>query len=317
MNPIGKTSPPRIQAQIQAWGSGLLAVGVIALAMCFLLHRLSNLDRNAIVHALATLSPEALGGCAILTGGSFLALGAYDTVAVRSIAGHRVSPGRAWLAGAVANAISNTLGFHAITGTAVRYRLLSRSGLSGPEVAGVTALSWTALGLGFATMLSLAVAVSPQSGQWQRFCALGSFGLILLSTRLLGSGKRLRAGPCTLQLPSGKVALVQMGLGAVEMASAIGALFVLMPGPDGISFPAFSTLYIGAVLLGIASHAPGGIGVFEAAMLAMAGRRDASGVVAALLAYRLIYNVAPFLLASLVLAGDELRAMLSSKADSA
>jgi uncharacterized membrane protein YbhN (UPF0104 family) len=113
------------------------------------------------------------------------------------------------------------------------------------------------------------------------------------------------------------VALAQMGMGAIEMASAIGALFVLMPGYAGISFPAFSTLYIGAVLLGIASHAPGGIGVFEAAMLAVVDRQNSSGMVAALLAYRLIYNVAPFLLASLVLAGDELRTIFSSKVGSA
>ena len=294
-----------------------MAASVIALALSFFLHRLGDLDRNEIVRALAKLSAQALGECAALTGVSFMALGAYDVVAVRTIAGRRVSPGRAWLAGSVANAISNTLGFHAFTGTAVRYRLLSRSGLNGPEVAGVTALSWTALALGFATMLSLSVAISGQAAPTQRLCALGAVGFILLFTRLLGDGKILRIGALSLRLPSRKVALAQVCLGAIEMASAIGALFVLMPGHSGISFPVFSTLYIGAVLLGIASHAPGGIGVFEAAMLALTDRQDTSEVVAALLAYRLIYNVAPFLLASLVLAGDELRAILSSKAGSA
>lgn len=317
MKVIGKTRHPRVWARISAWASVALAAGVIALALYFLLHRLGSIDRNEIIHALARLTPKALCECAALTGLSFLALGAYDMVAVRIIAGRKVSLGRAWLAGSVANAISNTLGFHAFTGTAVRYRLLSRSGLRGPEVAGVSALSWSALALGFATMLSLAAAISAQAGPWQRVCALGSLGLILLSTRLLGVGRNLRVGAYKLRLPSRKVALAQMGLGAIEMASAIGALFVLMPDHAGISFPAFSTVYIGAVLLGIASHAPGGIGVFEAAMLALANRQDISGVVAALLAYRIIYNVAPFFLASLVLAGDELRAILSSKAGSA
>ena len=79
----------------------------------------------------------------------------------------------------------------------------------------------------------------------------------------------IRLGKFDLRLPSGKLALAQMGLGAIEMAAAIGALYVLMPAGAFPSFPAFSTLYIGAVLLGIASHAPGGIGVFEATMLAL------------------------------------------------
>lgn len=317
MNITGETPHPSVGARISAWRSFVLAASVIALAAYFLLHRLGSLDRNEITLALARLSPKALYECAALTGLSFLALGAYDIVAVRIIAGRRVSPGRAWLAGAVANAMSNTLGFHAFTGTAVRYRLLSRSGLSGPEVANVTALSWSALALGFVTTLSLAGTMSVQVAPWQRVCALGSFGLVLLSTRLLGAGKSVRVGACTLHLPSGNVARAQMGLGAIEMASAIGALFVLMPGHAGISFPAFSALYIGAVLLGIASHAPGGIGVFEAAMLALADRQESPGIVAALLAYRLIYNIAPFFLASLVLASDELRAIISSKAGSA
>jgi len=317
MNVIGKSPHRRVEAQIRAWASGVLAAGVIALALYFLLHRLGSLDRDEIVRALARLSAKALGECAALTGISFLALGAYDMVAVRIVAGRRVSLGRAWLAGSVANAISNTLGFHAFTGTAVRYRLLSRSGLSGPEVASVPALTWSALALGFVTMLSLAVAVSAQAAPWQKVCALISFGLLLISTKFLVGDRTLRVGASTLRLPSRKVALAQMGMGAIEMASAIGALFVLMPGHAGISFPAFSTLYIGAVLLGIASHAPGGIGVFEATMLAVVDRQDSSGVVAALLAYRLIYNVAPFLLASLVLAGDELRTIFSSKVGSA
>jgi phosphatidylglycerol lysyltransferase len=108
-----------------------------------------------------------------------------------------------------------------------------------------------------------------------------------------------------------------MALGAIEMASAIGALYVLVPERAITSFPAFSTLYIGAVLLGIASHAPGGIGVFEAGMLALSNGENRAGILAALLFYRLIYNLNPFILACLVIAGDEMRAAFSSRGDSA
>jgi len=49
MNVIGKTPHPRVQARISAWASGVLAAGVIALALYFLLNRLGSLDRNEIV----------------------------------------------------------------------------------------------------------------------------------------------------------------------------------------------------------------------------------------------------------------------------
>ena len=305
------------RSRIPAWARVLTAAAIIALTMYFLLHDLGGLNRHEIGRALRNVSAKAVYACGALTGISFLALGTYDIIAVRKIAPHRITAGRAWVAGAIANAVSNTLGFHALTGTAVRYRLLARSGLTASEVAGVTALSWSALALGFSSMFSVAMAASPQASQWQRIGGLVLLAVLLLCARWLGDGKVMRLGSRQLSLPSARLALTQMGLGAIEMASAMGALYVLMPASAVPSFAAFSALYIGAVLLGIVSHAPGGLGVFEAAMLALANGQNRAGVLAALLLYRLIYNLGPFLLASLALAGEEMRAALSSKAGSA
>jgi uncharacterized membrane protein YbhN (UPF0104 family) len=298
-----------------AWAQFILAAAIVAVALYLLVHHLGDLSPREIIRAGQAIPTKLLWTCGALTGISFLALGGYDVIAVRVIAAQRISPQRAWLTGAIANAISNTLGFHALTGTAVRYRLLTRSGLTAPEVAGVTALSWTALALGFASMFSVALATSAQASPWQRIGGLFLLALLLLSARWLGVGKIIRLGKFSLRLPSGKLALAQMALGAVEMASAIGALYVLMPTGAFPSFPAFATLYIGAVLLGIASHAPGGLGVFEAAMLSLSAGYDRAGILAALLLYRLIYNIGPFVLAALAFAGEEMRAALNLRAD--
>ncbi len=291
----------------------LLAASIIALAFYFLVHHLGGLGRAEILRAVHGISTRMLWASGALTCISFLALGGYDIIAVRMIASRRISPQRAWLVGAVANAISNTLGFHALTATAVRYRLLTRSGLTGAEVAGVAALSWATLALGFASMFSIALAASAQASAWQRMGGLFLLGMLVLSALWLGAGKVLRLRHYTLRLPSGRMALVQMALGAIEMAAAIGGLYVLMPPGATPSFAAFSMLYIGAVLLGIASHAPGGLGVFEAAMLALSGSQLRAAILAALLLYRVIYNLAPFILAGLALAAEELRAAVNSK----
>ena len=71
--------------------------------------------------------------------------------------------------------------------------------------------------------------------------------------------------------------------------------------------PAFVVLFVSATLLGIVSHVPGGLGVFEATMLAAAAPTARAQVLAALLAYRAIYNLLPCALALLALATGALR----------
>jgi uncharacterized membrane protein YbhN (UPF0104 family) len=222
------------------------------------------------MRALRNVPVQKVWLCGLLTGVSFLALGGYDVIAVGILAARRISPARAWLAGVIANAISNTLGFHALTATAVRFRLLGRAGLSASEVASVVALSWTALGFGFVSMISLAMMLSPDSRPEQRVIGVALIGALVLCTRLLGPGKR-------------------------------------------VSIKAFSLVYIGAVLLGIASHAPGGLGVFEATMLSFGNGQGRAGILAALIIYRLIYNLCPFGLAALTFAGEEISASVSSR----
>ncbi len=291
-------------------------IALLGLTLYTLENRLHGLSRDDVSAAIVNISSQKFWLCCLLTGISFVALGGYDVIAVSVVVPRKVSPYRAWLSGAVANAISNTIGFHALTATAVRYRILRRSGLTNSEVAGVTAISWTALAFGFAAMFSLATTVSPDANLWQRMAGLILLGALLLFTKGLGAGRRISLRGYELRLPSTKVALAQMILGMVEMACAIGALYVLMPENTEASFPAFSVIYIGAVLLGIVSHAPGGIGVFEAAVLTLSHSQNRAGILAALLLYRAIYNLGPFVLAVAAFAFDEIRASISSRADS-
>ncbi len=293
-----------------------LSLVVLGFAVYSLAHIALSLRPGDIAQALHAASPRNLLFCGLLTGISFASLGSYDVLAVRAIAPRRVSRARAWFCGALANAISNTIGFHAVTATAVRYRLLRRRGLDGTQAAVITAYSWSTLFFGFTSLFALALLTGPAGGVWKWAGGIVLLALLLLLARWLGPGKAISAGGGEFRLPSGATALKQMALGTVEMASAIGALYVLMPEGQIGSFAHFSLLYIGAVLLGIVSHAPGGIGVFEAAMLTLSSGQDRAAILAALLLYRLIYNLGPFILAVLALATDETLAKISSKADS-
>jgi phosphatidylglycerol lysyltransferase len=293
----------------------LLSIAILGLAVYSLIRLLRGLSFEEIGRAMQVTSPQRLLLCGLLTGVSFAVMGCYDILAVRFVTRLSISPYRAWFAGVLANAISNTLGFHAATATAVRYRILSKSGLNGPKAAAVTAYSWTTLAFGFASVLAIAMTVSPLASEWQQAGSLALLGALLLLARWLGPGKRIALGGREFRLPSGMSALGQMVLGAVEMGSAIGALYILLPPGQAGSFAEFSALYIGAVLLGIASHAPGGLGVFEATMLALSSGHDRAATLAALLLYRVIYNLGPFVLAALAFAGEEILAAVNSRAD--
>lgn len=293
-----------------------LSVVVLGFAVYSLAHIALSLSPGDITQAVHAASPRKLLLCGLLTAISFASLGGYDVLAVRAIAPRRVSPARAWFSGALANAISNTIGFHAVTSTAVRYRLVRRWGLDGTEAAIITAYSWSTIFFGFTSVFAFVLLVSPAASSWQWVGCIAVLAMLLLLARWLGPGKAIMAGGRNFSLPSGATALKQMALGTVEMASAIGALYVLMPEEQIGSFAHFSLLYICAVLLGIISHAPGGIGVFEATMLTLSSGQDRAAILAALLLYRLIYNLGPFTLAVLALATDEILAGISSKADS-
>lgn len=70
--------------------------------------------------------------------------------------------------------------------------------------------------------------------------------------------------------------------------------------PETPPFAAFLLVYLLALAAGVLSHVPGGVGVFEAVLLAaFAGQLGAAPLAAALLLYRLIYVVLPLLLACL------------------
>jgi glycosyltransferase 2 family protein len=88
------------------------------------------------------------------------------------------------------------------------------------------------------------------------------------------------------------------------VCSAAGVLYVLLPQGHGLAFLTFCALYSFACMLGIASNAPGGLGVFEATMLKGVGG-SSEAVLASLLLFRAIYYLVPFILALALLGAHE------------
>ena len=113
----------------------------------------------------------------------------------------------------------------------------------------------------------------------------------------------------TLTLPNLRAAVLLTAVAVADLLATGTVLYVLLPADLSQNTALFFTVFFGAVLLGLLSHAPGGLGVFEATIVMGLGAGGRSDVLAALVLYRMIYTVLPFGIAALGLGvGEAFRA---------
>lgn len=286
-----------------------VALAIFGAAAWVLQRTLMAISLNDLLAALCATPPARLLACAAATAMSFCALGWYERFAARVVAPGRVPGSEAVLIGAISHAISNTLGFHLLTGTALRYRLFGRYGLGVADIARLTAIVGTCVALGSIGTLALALLLEPDAFIWGRAAAcVGAIAIVLLVVFFPALSTRLRRRSMNLPALPRRALAAPLLVGLLEAGSAIAAFYLLLPAPQAPSFALVAAVLMGAVLLGVVSHAPGGVGVFEATVLTAFPLIAHAQVLAALLLYRLIYNLLPFALAVIVLGVHEARA---------
>jgi phosphatidylglycerol lysyltransferase len=303
-------SPTRSSAS-QRWLRHLgwvISLGLLGV-MTWLLHRyLSVIAWSDVTRAWSQLPAPRILASLAASAISLGMLALFDVIAARAVVGRRVAMRLSAFAGAVTQAVSNTLGFHAITGGAVRYRIYIAAGVEAGDIARIVALAGLGVAMGFAISVTAALCWQPDIVHgWGRgpgiVMAIGLIGLLVWLAR---RPRRLRVWQWNLVFPGAGTAALQMLVGALEMAGAIGALYVLLPAQIAPPFIDFLPIYVGAVVTGIISHTPGGIGVFEAIMLAAFPAPARADLLAAMMCYRLTYNLLPFMLGMLALGAFEL-----------
>jgi uncharacterized membrane protein YbhN (UPF0104 family) len=286
------------RSTLRALGSAVVAAAVLLLASWLAWRHLQDLHPGDILAALAATGTPRLAASALLTALSFACLAQYERLATRWIVPGRVPRAVAWRTGLAAHALANTLGFHVLTAGAVRWRAYAPRGLSLAEVARIVAAVAACVGAGVVALgLVALVAWQATADAHGRMLAL-ALAMLAVTWLLL----RLRAwrADAAAASPVAAHALLLGALGFLEMGAAVAALYVLLPA--GTVAPAlFALVFLGAMVFGLASHVPGGLGVFEAAMLAALAPAPVAGVLGALLAYRAIYNLGPFVVTGVAL----------------
>jgi uncharacterized membrane protein YbhN (UPF0104 family) len=319
--PPSPESPSRIAGLVAAVRRHRRTLRRLGLTTSFLIIAVSL---TIFVRTLIRIDPAKFKAAFAATGGdqillafafaalSYLALTGYDGLALRHI-GVRVPYWLTALASFASYSVSFTLGFPLVTGGAVRFWLYSPAALTAGNIASLTVVAgitfWLGMGLivgvGFMFTSDAVAEINHFNPLANQLIGLSVIGLLILYLVWV-SVMRWRSAPIlgNFKLPGPILTLGQMSLGVIDVCSAAAALYVLLPKDAVISFPTFATLYSFAAMLGIASHSPGGLGVFEATVLqAVGGEVDA--LLASLLLFRGIYYIAPFIAAMALLGGVE------------
>lgn len=295
-------------------------VAVLLLVVAWLaVSRLAAEVSYADLHtAIAATPPATMLAALAFTALSFAALTLYDLGALAFI-GRKLPLPVVALTSFCAYAVGNTIGFGALTAGAIRYRFYTSQGVEPEEIAGIVTFVTVAFGLGLAGvaglgMLSAAgefapLSLSPTGLQWIGFATLAALASLVIAA---GRGRTAHAFDREWRLPSRRLMLRQFLATAVDVSASAAVLWILLPAGSA-SFPAVVALYAVAVALGVLSHVPAGLGVFETVILAGLGdRMSMDGVLGALVLYRVIYHLVPLALAVLVISLVEMRRAVAS-----
>ena len=315
----------RLSKYRQPIGLGVtLLLFAVALIACR--HLLSELDIYALHDSLLSVPPTALAGALLATVAGFVILLGYEWSASR-YAGVQLPTRTLVMGGFSAFAIGNAIGLSLLSGGSVRYRLYARHGIGAAEVARMTLFASLSLGCALPPLAALATLsnlpatasalhLSPALLAAIALAVLGLSAALVyglyrrrLPEQPLADNLLVQAGRRTLRLPGARLSLLQLLITALDVAAAATVLYLLLP--QAPPFGAFLLVYLLALAAGVLSHVPGGVGVFEAILLAaFADQLGAAPLAAALLLYRLIYVVLPLLLACVLLLASEARRLL-------
>jgi len=288
----------------------ILSLIIIAIAAVVLYRKLHNINVSKVLTAVATveLKDVAISGLFVALG--YFTLTFYDLFALRTIGRKDVPYRIAALAGFTSYSIGHNVGASVFTGGAVRYRIYSAWGLDAIEVAKICFIAGLTFWLGNITVLGFGFSYHPQAASdidqlplWLNR-GLGIVALLVLTGYIAWVWRTPRVigrQNWQVRLPNGPLTLLQIVIGIVDLSCCALAMFMLVPNDPHMQFIDVAVIFITATLLGFASHSPGGLGVFDAAMLVALWEFDAEELLAGLLIFRLLYYLVPFMLALAVL----------------
>ncbi|MBK5353915.1 UPF0104 family protein [Pseudomonas sp. TH41] len=192
-----------------------------------------------------------------------------------------------------------------VGGIAMRYRLYSRLGVSKSNIAKILGLSLATNWFGYMVIAGAVFSsglVRMPPGWTLSSDALQGVGVLLLvvSAGYLAACRFSKRREWAIRgleidLPSLRMAILQLALGALNWSLMAAVIFTLLP--SKLDYPLVLGVLLISAIAGVITHIPAGLGVLEAVFVALLQHEASRGsLVAGLLAYRAIYFILPLLI---------------------
>jgi hypothetical protein len=309
-------------ARVKGIGGAVISIVIGTAAIFGLTHALRNVDYDLVFDVIRATDFSTVALALVLVTASYGSITLYDWLALHTMGRKDVPYRIAALASFTSYPIAHGIGAVALISPVIRYRIYSRAGLGAMGVANICFLTGLTFWLGNMTALGFSLLYQPAAigvvdhlPPWANrvlaLILLGGVGAFLawswLHPRQIGRSQWL------VKLPSGPLVLVQILVGLLDLTAAAVALYILLPAGVDVSFFRTLAVFIAATLLGFASHAPAGLGVFDATILIGLGDENREQLLAALLMFRFLYHLVPLSIALLLFGGVETWRSLRAK----
>jgi phosphatidylglycerol lysyltransferase len=298
-----------------------ISVCLFVVAIGLIHHELRGYHYRDIVRQFGQVGYGEIFHAVVLTVLNYLVLTANDALALR-YARHPLPYGKLAFASFVGYAFSNNATI--VGGGAARYRIYTALGVAPGEIAELVLFCGMTVWLGFFLVAGSALVVTGNS-QWSALRSQLStlrWPLSVINWQLVGVAFLavvgvyllavvLRRRPIAIRglqvrIPAPLLSAGQMAVTSTDWLLAAAVLWVLLPDQMHITYPRFLGIFMLGQGLGMVSHVPGGLGVFETVLLFSLGEgNNRVALTASLLLYRLIYYLLPLILGSLLLALHE------------
>jgi len=281
----------------------MLSLTIIIVAAVVLYRILRDIELDALVDALEATDWRTLSIAGLFVAAGYLTLTFYDLFALRTIGRPDVPYRIAALGSFTSYSIGHNVGASVFSGGAVRYRIYSARGLSVIDVTKICFVAGLTFWLGNAAVLGLGVLLAPQQASdidqlplW--FNRLFAFVILALLAAYIAwvwvKPRVIGREGWQVALPGGPLTLLQILIGILDLSFCALAMYMLVPDEPHLGFVPVAMIFVTATLLGFASHAPGGLGVFDATMMVALWQFDKEDLLAGLLLFRLLYYIIPF-----------------------
>ena len=296
-----------------------ISLTIIAVAGYVLYNMLKTLNFSEVLDAMRDTKPLAILLAGLCVAAGYFTLTFYDLFALRTIGRNDVPYRVAAFAAFTSYSIGHNVGASVFTGGAVRYRIYSAHEITAIDVAKICFLAGLTFWLGNAAVLGLGVLYHPEAASsidqlpfWLNrvfaLCILA--GLIGYVAWVWNKPRPVGRGTWTVTLPGGPLTLLQIGIGIIDLGVCSLAMYILMPSEPYVGFVVVAVIFVSATLLGFASHSPGGLGVFDAAMLYgilhFDKQFDREDLLAGMLLFRVLYYIVPLVISLILLSMREL-----------